>query len=231
MINLFSISESLWLLIGICFMLIFSIYLSFLYFSNNENPFNFTTDNEVHNKNKTNDKLAKFLALIVVFLALISYSFMFLSTNYFSHKEVTIIRYFEWMITTPLLLIDLALKAKLPKKSIQTIIILDVFMIALGFAAVSVNQKIVKYIFFFLSTLCMIYIFYILLSKNYNQNENKKHESLIANIYTIILWLIYPIIWILGHYSTKTLSISSETLSYTILDTLAKPVFASLFVF
>ncbi len=249
--------EELWFLIGTCLMLISLIYFSILLYriylnlkKNNKNDKNDKNDeinNEKHNQNKQIEEIEKrnfykkLLATIVVFLAFISYLGMLLVSIYASHNEVTLIRYFEWMITTPLLLIDLALLAMLVKQRIYTLILLDVLMIGLGLAAVYSLSIGMKSLFFILSTLCMFGIFYILLTPENNMIDNpnineKQKKDLIqksknANIYTITIWTIYPIIWLIGLHGFQYINIPIETLCYLILDFLAKPMFAFLFVF
>lgn len=105
----------------------------------------------------------RIIVAIVVFFALVSYIAMMYATIYSTVHHVLLIRYLEWLVTTPLLLIDLALLATLPAKPILLLVILDVIMISLGLAAVYAQNNLLKYSLFILSTLSMFAIFYILL--------------------------------------------------------------------
>jgi bacteriorhodopsin len=44
------------------------------------------------------------------------------------------------------------------------------------------------------------------------------------SIYTIVIWLLYPIIWGVAD-GGRILSVNSEIIAYAVLDILAKPVF------
>lgn len=243
--------ESLWLAIGLGLMAVSFVYLLVLYLQRCKQ-----TDKEIerkerddkkeeghvqHQLSKSNPKscLKYLMAVIVVGLAVVSYVGMLISSKVGTHDHVTYIRYTEWLLTTPLLLLDLALLANRSMCATFTLIGFDVLMIALGLAAVYAPDLPTKAVLFSLSTLCMFAIFYILTPPDHQSLdadgdvENKElYKNLIrANLYTIVLWTIYPIVWLLGYDGFRLVSISIETLGYMVLDVLAKPVFAFLFVF
>lgn len=185
------------------------------------------------------------LVVLVVFIAFISYISMLLASLYSTQQNVTIIRYVEWFVTTPLLLIDLALIAHIAHTHLNHMIFLDLVMISLGLAAVFTSNLYAKYTLFALSTIAMILIFIILFRagsfKNTYENSNVTDtdddvvqttldKSFNANIYTIVLWTLYPVVWILSDQGFSVLSLSNTTFSYMILDVLAKAVFGFVFV-
>lgn len=228
--------DILWLSIGSTIMALTLIVFAFQYSKMrsaelDQNIVQKKGENMTTNKNK---QYQRFLATVVVVLALISYIAMLLATIYSTQSNVTLIRYIEWFITTPLLLLDLALLAMMSEKHINLLIILDIFMILLGLGAVYANNTVLKYSLFTLSTISMIGIFYILFNPQNKSSELdseavKKSEN--ANIYTTVLWTMYPIVWMFGSSSLKYLSIPNETLLYMILDVLAKALFGIIFVF
>ena len=113
-------------------------------------------------------------------------------------------------------------------------IILDMLMITLGLAAVYSTNVYLKYTLFTLSTLALILIFYILFepdNKPDDLDENTLQKSKKANIFTTVLWMLYPIVWILSNQGFHIISIPGATLSYMILDVLAKAAFGIFFVF
>lgn len=238
--------EVLWLSIGATLMGLASLFLIFEYFSKMGDLIVSDTSEEcdgcdVERSEIMNDKKKKknkrdqgLLVLLVVIVAFFSYISMLFASLYSSHENVVIIRYVEWFITTPLLLIDLAIIAYLARYHIQNMVILDLLMITLGLAAVYSTNFYMKYTLFTLSTIAMIFIFIILFlpeNKPADIDEQTLEKSRKANIFTTVLWSLYPIVWILSHQGFHIISIPGATLAYMILDVLAKAVFGIFFVF
>lgn len=184
---------------------------------------------EIRNQNQNNIMFVVF----VVFLAFISYLLMLFASLYSTEENVTLIRYVEWFITTPLLLLDLALIARFEFKTIYLMIFLDLLMIILGLAAVYSSNLYLKYALFLLSTGAMIALFYILFNpkhKSPHLDEKTLKKSNDANLYTTVLWSLYPLVWIMSNQGLGIFSTSHATLAYMILDVLAKAAFGFLLI-
>ena len=150
------------------------------------------------------------------------------------HNEVSYLfrqffyaRYLDWTLTTPLLILDLAFLAGLNGANIFVAIVADLIMIMTGlFGATSEgSSKWGWYAMAWAGFLVIIYIFFTSGRKSVQNrtNDTKKLFNYLG-IFTLILWLGYPIVWILGE-GVRKFSVDGEIIAYAILDVLAKPVF------
>lgn len=129
-------------------------------------------------------------------------------------------RYLDWIVTTPLLLLSLIQLSNIKDtKLIVFLLICDVLMIYIGYLATLTQDHVFRLILFFISTFFLFYIFTILL----NHSPPK-----FPTMYLFIIWLCYPIFWIL--HETKT-GITNDTYNYIMsaLDIIAKIGFGLLF--
>lgn len=143
-------------------------------------------------------------------------------------------RYIDWVFTTPLLLLDLALLA-LPNTRgrialIGVLLGADVYMIITGLIAGFLTGA-DKYVWFATSTIAFLFILFVLVRMfRETQARGGAVSSLFRNLatLTIVLWICYPIVWLLGTEGTGVFSIQVEVILYMILDVLAKVGFGSL---
>jgi len=167
-------------------------------------------------------------------------------------------RYVDWIITTPLMLYDLAVIGGTDFNTRIFLIGIDIIMIVSGLIGSLVENSGAgfgnsneKWAFFAFSMLCFIPILYFLCSNNgdgkqsllgdlcsglgvfcsnITSNEPRAKTYQRAMNLTVITWIVYPIIWILSE-GTQTISVEGENIAYTVLDILAKSVFGWLIVF
>ncbi|GAC1365590.1 MAG: bacteriorhodopsin [Ktedonobacteraceae bacterium] len=138
-------------------------------------------------------------------------------------------RYADWVFTTPLLLLDLALLAlpSLRERAalVATLIGADVYMILTGLVGGLLNDA-SKYVWFLTSTIAMIAILYILVVQLLGQARARGGEvgKLFGTLstLTLVLWTCYPIVWLLGTEGFNILPLSVEVIIYAILDVSAK---------
>lgn len=112
------------------------------------------------------------------------------------YREVYWARYVDWSVTTPLLLLDLALLAGLSGANITVAVVSDIIMILTGlFAAVTsdVNSKWGYYAIGIIAYLVVIYQLAIN-GRNVASTKDSKTATFYAAIggFTLILWTIYP---------------------------------------
>jgi bacteriorhodopsin len=140
-------------------------------------------------------------------------------------REVFYARYLDWLITTPLLLLDLAILVGAGRRLIAWLIGLDIYMIGTGLiAGLTAGNE--RYIWFSVSSLAFIAIVGILLRQFVAMARQKGPDvartfTRLAGL-TIVLWSLYPIIWILGTEGTSTVSLTTEVAMFAIIDLLAK---------
>ncbi|CAG8978344.1 hypothetical protein HYALB_00005930 [Hymenoscyphus albidus] len=143
------------------------------------------------------------------------------------YREVFYVRYIDWFVTTPLLLLDLLLTAGLPWPMICYTILLDEIMIITGLVGALVMSS-YKWGYF---VFAMVALF--LVAWNVMWVGRKHARALGGPIYktyntcgcwTMILWFLYPIAWGCsegGNFITP----DSEATFYAVLDVLSKVVF------
>ncbi len=143
-------------------------------------------------------------------------------------------RYIDWVFTTPLLLLDLALLA-LPSVRgrlglVGVLLGADVYMILTGLIAGFITGA-DKYVWFATSTIAFFFILFVLVRL---LREARGRGGAIGKLFgnlailTVVLWTCYPIVWLLGTEGTGLLNIQVEVILYMILDVSAKVGFGYL---
>jgi len=144
------------------------------------------------------------------------------------YREVYWARYVDWSVTTPLLLLDLALLAGLSGANILVAIVADLIMILTGlFAALTVEEG-PKWGWYAMACIAYLVVVYQLAvnGRGVVQNKDKKTATFFSAIagFTLVLWTIYPIIWGIAD-GARIADVDAEIVGYAVLDVLAKPVF------
>jgi len=144
------------------------------------------------------------------------------------YREVYWARYVDWSVTTPLLLLDLALLAGLNGASILVAIVADLIMILTGLFAAFGNEDGQKWGWYTIACIAYLVIVYQLglNGRAAAANKDGKTKAFFAAIagFTLILWTVYPIIWGIADGGRKV-GLDAEIIAYAVLDVLAKPVF------
>lgn len=151
-------------------------------------------------------------------------------------REFYFFRYIDWLITTPLLLLDLALLAMArPGRNvglIATLLGLDVFMIVTGLIAGSSTNTFFTVVFFIISTAALVGVLYLLYTRFFAAARTRSQG--VAGIFnqlailTIVLWSLYPIVFLLGTEGFRAVDQDWEIFLFLILDLLAKVGFGFL---
>ena len=135
-------------------------------------------------------------------------------------------RYADWLFTTPLLLLDLALLAKASRIETSALIILDAFMIVTGLVGALSKQMTFRYTWWFISTVAMILVLYflysVLTSRVQEMDDDVKGTFTTLRNLVLVLWTLYPILWIVGTEGAGVVNLYVETLGFMVLDVLAK---------
>jgi len=113
-----------------------------------------------------------------------------------TYREVYWARYVDWSVTTPLLLLDLALLAGLSGANILVAIVADLIMILTGlFAALTVEEA-PKWGWYTMACIAYLIVVYQLAvnGRGVVQNKDKKTATFFSAIagFTLVLWTIYP---------------------------------------
>ncbi|CAJ2499718.1 Uu.00g025710.m01.CDS01 [Anthostomella pinea] len=147
-------------------------------------------------------------------------------------REIFYVRYIDWALTTPLLLLDLLLTAALPWPTILAVLLADEIMIVTGLVG-ALTQTRYKWGFWTFGMAALFYIAYELLfdaRKHANAlgGDAKKIFNL-CGVWLIFLWFLYPIAWGLSE-GGNVIHPDSESIFYGVLDIMAKPVFGALLI-
>jgi bacteriorhodopsin len=175
--------------------------------------------------------------IITIFITAIASAAYFAMATGFGLTEVTVggevldiywARYADWLFTTPLLLLDLALLAGAKRNTIYTLIGLDVFMIGTGVVgALVASSAAIRIAWWGISTAALVFLLYFLVKALSEAADRQSPEvrSLTTTLRNmlIVLWIAYPIVWILGTEGTiGILPLYWETAAFMVLDLTAK---------
>ncbi|KAL8790317.1 MAG: hypothetical protein Q9213_000669 [Squamulea squamosa] len=145
-------------------------------------------------------------------------------------REIFYVRYIDWTITTPLLLLDLLLTAGLPWPTILYTILLDEVMIVTGLVGALVQSS-YKWGYFAFGMAAFLYVAWTVTwtarKHAISLGTDVSRTYMICGVWTIFLWFLYPIAWGLSE-GGNVIAPDSEAIFYGILDIMAKPVFGAL---
>ncbi|PSP94021.1 rhodopsin [Halobacteriales archaeon QS_4_62_28] len=140
-------------------------------------------------------------------------------------------RYTDWLFTTPLLLYDLALLAGADRNTIYSLVGLDVLMIGTGALATLSTGGVLtagaeRLLWWGISTAFLLVLLYFLFS-----NLTARAAELSGDVQStfstlrnmiLVLWLVYPVWWLIGTEGLGLIGIGIETAGFMVLDLTAK---------
>jgi bacteriorhodopsin len=143
-------------------------------------------------------------------------------------------RYVDWLLTVPLLLVEvvavLALTASVSRSLIMRLVPASAAMIALGYPGEISEVRGDQILFGVLSTIPFLYILYVLfveLGKSLERQPEGVAKS-VANLRLLLIatWGVYPIAYMFNIWGTASQeSFVAVQVGYTVADVLAKCVF------
>ncbi|KAI4859982.1 bacteriorhodopsin [Hypoxylon rubiginosum] len=147
-------------------------------------------------------------------------------------REVFYARYIDWVITTPLLLLDLLLTAGVPTPTILATILADEIMIATGLIGALTRTR-YKWGFWTFGMAALFFIAYELLfdARRHAQTlgGDAKKTFMLCGVFLISIWFLYPVAWGLSE-GGNVIHPDGEAVFYGVLDVLSKPVFGFLLI-
>lgn len=145
-------------------------------------------------------------------------------------REIFYVRYIDWFITTPLLLLDLLLTAGVPTPTILVTILADEIMIVCGLVG-ALTRTSYKWGFWTFGTISFLFVVYELLIDGRRHatalGGEPKKTFWLCGVWLVSLWFLYPIAWGLSE-GGNVIHPDSEAIFYGVLDIMAKPVFGAL---
>lgn len=147
-------------------------------------------------------------------------------------RQIFYVRYIDWFLTTPLLLLDLLLTSGLPTPTICYTILINEIMIVTGLVGALVKSS-YKWGYFVFGCVAFLFVAWTVVfegrahARTLGADINKVYT--LCGVWTIGLWFLYPIAWGLSE-GGNVIASDSEAIFYGILDVLAKPVFGALLI-
>ncbi|MFB6304841.1 MAG: bacteriorhodopsin [Haloferacaceae archaeon] len=140
--------------------------------------------------------------------------------------EIYWARYADWLFTTPLLLADLGLLANASRTEIGALILVDAFMIVTGLVGALTKVFMFRFVWWTVSTIAMIvvlyYLFSVLTKRARELDEATQSTFKVLRNLVLVLWSLYPIVWIVGTEGAGLVGLFTETLLFMVLDVTAK---------
>jgi len=146
-------------------------------------------------------------------------------------------RYVDWLLTVPLLLIELILVMKLPKEETVALSwklgLASAVMVALGYPGEIQDDLSVRWFWWALAMVPFAYVV-ITLVAGLNEATSKQPESVkglvaAARYLTVVSWLTYPFVYIIKNIGLAgTVATTYEQVGYSVADVVAKAVFGVL---
>ncbi|OYR38570.1 sensory rhodopsin-2 [Halorubrum sp. Ib24] len=139
--------------------------------------------------------------------------------------DLEVARYVDWLITTPLLILYLGLLARPSRRLLAGLIAVDVVIIAGGTAAV-VTAGTLSWALFGVAAAAYAALVYGLLaalprSASAEGDRVRAVFGTLRNI-TVVLWTLYPVVWVLAPTGLGLLTGSTEMLVFVYLDVVSK---------
>ncbi|MCM5705184.1 bacteriorhodopsin [Larsenimonas salina] len=176
-----------------------------------------------------NQKHHGIAAMTIVFVAFANYLAMALGQGDMIHngRDVFFARYIDWVITTPILLVSLAMVASKTLAPIRTLvcalIAADIYMIVTGLVG-NLSESPYNYLWWLVSMVAFLVVLALIwgpLQKVAGQGAYRSEFSTLSLMLTV-LWCCYPIVWLLGTSGAGLFSAAVESWFYLILDVTAK---------
>lgn len=142
-------------------------------------------------------------------------------------------RYVDWIVTTPLILLYLGLLARPPRRVLAGLIGIDVVIIVAGVVAVATTGAVSWAAFGVASVayLLLVYGLLVTLPRSVTEETDRVRAvfGTLRNI-TVVLWTLYPVVWLLAPTGFGLLTLSTEMLVFVYLDVVAKVGFVAVAV-
>lgn len=163
---------------------------------------------------------------VVTTIAGVAYTVMWASASGLLGMDViTEARYIDWLLTTPLLVYYIGWIAGASASTRYRIMGADALMIVTGYVA-ETGAGTIKWVGFALSSVFFALVLYYLVSEISDAGEGRppavKSAFLNLRDITLFLWVLFPLVWLLGPAGFGLMGFTDYVLIYGLLDTGAK---------
>lgn len=146
-------------------------------------------------------------------------------------------RYVDWLLTVPLLLIELILVMKLPAEETKSLSVklgvASAVMVALGYPGEIQDDLSQRWVWWAAAMLPFCYVVFSLLiglgEATHKQPDSVKGLVVAARYLTAVSWLTYPFVYIIKNVGLAgPVATTYEQIGYSVADVVAKAVFGVL---
>jgi len=139
---------------------------------------------------------------------------------------VYVIRYVDWLLTTPINVLYLGLLARADRETIAKLVGLQALTIVLGFAG-AVASAPVSYVLFAIGAVGFVGVCYLLYGSVADaaaSSLSDVEESLYRTLrnFVVVLWSVYPVVWLLGAAGIGLMYVETASLVIVYLDVVTK---------
>jgi len=145
-------------------------------------------------------------------------------------RQIFYVRYIDWFLTTPLVLLDLFLTCGLPTPTVCYTILINEIIVVTGLVGALVKSS-YKWGYFAFGCVAFLFVAWIVVFEGRSHARVLGADILkvytICGVWTIGIWFLYPISWGLSE-GGNVIASDSEAIFYGVLDIMSKPVFGAL---
>jgi sensory rhodopsin len=173
----------------------------------------------------------------VTAVAAVAYTFMAFGIGDISvgavGTELSVPRYVDWLITTPLILLFLTMLGDTGRGPLARLVVADIALLVLGGIAVALAGP-ARWVAFGAGVGCFGILVYDLLRRLPRQTTfpNDRVRGLFVTLrnLTVVLWTLYPVAWLLAPTGIGLLTRDMTMLVIAYLDLVSKAAFVALAV-
>jgi sensory rhodopsin len=147
-------------------------------------------------------------------------------------ESIQLVRYLDWLATTPLLLLYLGLLIGPSRRTFLAMVGLDVVVIIAGVAGAVAPTPLLRYGLFGVGTVAFVGLAALLLvvipREGADASERARHVFTQLRNVTVVLWALYPAVWLLAPTGVGLLEPVDEALVVLYLDLATKVGFVAL---
>jgi len=139
---------------------------------------------------------------------------------------VYVVRYADWLLTTPINVLYLALLAQASRSDTIKLVTLQALTIVFGFVG-AVLSGVLAYAFFAVGAVAFAGVVYLLYNEVADAAKgalSEVEDSLYRTLrnFVVVLWSVYPVVWLLGASGIGLMDVETATLVIGYLDVVTK---------
>jgi len=168
------------------------------------------------------------LAASVPGIAAVAYGLMAMGIGGFttaSGSTVFVPRYVDWLLTTPIHVAFIALVVGASTGLVARLVTLQALTIVFGFVGATLSEPL-NWALYLAGSACFVGVVYLLYAdaEALAADESDEVAALFRKLraFVVILWLVYPVIWVLAPPGLGIMDLETTGLVVTYIDVVAK---------